>query len=431
MVHTFLLSAQNIDKSPLSRYGIGHLQQFQPAWIQQMGGYGIGMLAESMINPANPAAQAFLRQTAVEIGVHTKYKDLRLNNGKKAHQYNGNLDYIWLAIPLRNSINELLENKNYKQSASICIGLTPFANSGFRYLLHDSTSQGKTARVLEYSGPINTLVLGFSYRYKNLGVGLNMAYIFGNIRYFQQFGLVNVAGSAYSNRNDEINMKSWRPTLGATYRKTLNAASNNKEKTQVVQMLSMGLQCFIPSVVRFSRTTTLTNVWELNPEVPDTIYHAQGIEERGKLPLGVGIGIYYNHKERFGIQWSAQTEFWNRAKLHASSFGDLQKNFSTSIGLWTRRSITGYGNFFQRSVFRYGLFYNTDYRNIENTRPFRWGGNVGAAIPLVFLRQDAMVHLGLEAGKITTGRLLKEAYIQFNFGVTINDNEWFLKRRYN
>ena len=41
-----------------------------------------------------------------------------------------------------------------------------------------------------------------------------------------------------------------------------------------------------------------------------------------------------------------------------------------------------------------------------------------------------MLNLGLEYGNMTFNNTLKENYLKLNLGFTINDNEWFLRRRY-
>ena len=46
-------------------------------------------------------------------------------------------------------------------------------------------------------------------------------------------------------------------------------------------------------------------------------------------------------------------------------------------------------------------------------------------------RNIAMVHPGFEIGKNTLDQFIKENYFKINLGFRLNDNEWFLKRRYN
>ncbi|MBK9108400.1 MAG: hypothetical protein IPM92_08510 [Saprospiraceae bacterium] len=86
---------------------------------------------------------------------------------------------------------------------------------------------------------------------------------------------------------------------------------------------------------------------------------------------------------------------------------------------------------FEKINFRFGLYYQDDYRVIKGEQAYQLGFTLGWAYPVIFLRQDALIHLNLDMGQRKAGDLLKENYIQLTFGVTINDNEWFLKRKYN
>jgi hypothetical protein len=80
--------------------------------------------------------------------------------------------------------------------------------------------------------------------------------------------------------------------------------------------------------------------------------------------------------------------------------------------------------------YRAGFFYQQDPRVLEDEQAFKYGVTIGAGMPFVFLRSFSYLNLALEYGRAGTDTALKENYFRARLGFVLNDNQWFLKRRY-
>lgn len=141
--------------------------------------------------------------------------------------------------------------------------------------------------------------------------------------------------------------------------------------------------------------------------------------------------MYYNHKEKSALFGDVLFENWDAVDLYENAKGTLANVIGLSIGGWIRPDATGYGKFLKRNQYRLGAFYRSGYLTNNDKNLNNIGITFGVGMPFVFQRQTAMVHLGFEIGKTTLDQFIKENYFKINLGFRLNDNEWFLKRRYN
>lgn len=101
-------TAQQNDNSPFSRFGIGDISDNNFNHTRQMSGLGASYIDGYHINIVNPASYSFLNSTAFDAGVFVKRTWLKDNlNTNKI--WSGNLEYLSLAFPLRNPINEIYD----------------------------------------------------------------------------------------------------------------------------------------------------------------------------------------------------------------------------------------------------------------------------------------------------------------------------------
>src|SRR5690606_9066320 len=103
---------------------------------RMMGNIGSSYADPYHINPVNPASYASIYATAFDVGVNGKYTTLKEGSAQSS-QWNGNLEYISLAFPLRNPINESYESirKKYR----IGMGVVLFRNSQVNYNITETS----------------------------------------------------------------------------------------------------------------------------------------------------------------------------------------------------------------------------------------------------------------------------------------------------
>ena len=121
------LCAQNGTSSPFSRYGYGDLNENVPGAYRALGGVGIGMRSNKVINPSQPASYTacdsltFMFDIAAS-GMWDQYKDASGVQNKG----NGNLEYVTIQVPL------------WKQWIAASVGVLPYGSVGYAFSLNDS-----------------------------------------------------------------------------------------------------------------------------------------------------------------------------------------------------------------------------------------------------------------------------------------------------
>ncbi len=426
------LIAQNNENSPLTRYGLGDLRPSTTAWLSGMANSGTGFISDQLFNPINPAAIAFLRQTDIEIGIYAKQNKLEESSGSSIKDWSGNLNNIQLAVPLRNSINELLDRKKYNTSYAIQIGLAPYSSVGYRSESIDSSNKdNQLGRFLQGDGLIQNFQLGLAGRYKDFSAGLRMNYLFGSLNYNQSLYFNSINGSYNSYLNDKVHISGWQPVLGFNYRKILNQKEAEKDNTIRKRSISVGLVFDLPVKYSSSYSALHQTRFEDNLNVVDTVLYINEQESKGKLPFGINTGIAYAHKGIYGLMASFKWTDWKHAEFTKGITGATQSSNHFGIGAWYKPGKNSFDNFIKRSTYRFGLYLENDYRSIDNQAASGLGMTLGWSYPILFLRQDAMFHLSVDFGQRKLEERLKENYVNIHLGISINDNEWFLKRKYN
>lgn len=424
--------AQNYEFSPLSRYGLGDLQRLRSPFSLHMGGAGVAYTHADEFNFSNPASLGFLRITDAELGFYARYNELSDPDENTATDWSGNMSYIQLGIPLFNSINQALERKEVKHPMGISLGISPYSNTGYRYVVRDSGDLGgRTIREQEGQGGLSKFSLGYGYRHGNFGAGLSASYIFGSVQYSQSYRFPDLPGSAGDYSLDKFHGDGFELGLGFIYSHRINKASMARDKSIKAKTLNFGFNLILPAQLGFSRDYLQYSRLNVAGGVVDTIRYEQDSRSTATAPLKLNLGIFYNHKDKKTWMADISYESWGSAKLHDSGKGELADFVRFSAGGMWKPTPTGYARLLNRSQYRYGFFYESGYISSGGKNLAGYGLTAGIAMPFTFQRQLAVINLGIEAGINGISDLISSRYIRINAGVRLNDNEWFLKRRYN
>lgn len=423
-------SAQNIEFSPLSRFGFGDMTQNNNASLLFLGKKSTAFASEEIMNMDNPASLGFLKLTDAEIGIHAKYKNIKFQNGSSAKDWSGNLSYIGIGIPFRNTINEILDRKTYNYAFGMNVILKPLTSSGYDFVLRDSTEQfGRISRELNARGGLNQLSTGFGYRKKNLGFGIDFNYIFGTQRYDQFLSFDDIIAADNPFLQDKYSTRGFAIGIGTIYKKILNNADIKKENTTKEKFIQSGIKVQLPSQLNIYYNALHLTKSSIGSSV-DTVLNIVDQKENGKIPLMISAGLYYEDKEKYGLSVDHTMQMWEQAKLHSSQKGSLKNVNQIGIGVWYKPTTNTYGGLFKRAKYSLAANYANDYRNIKGINPSSYAIITGISFPFTFQRQSTMVHLGIEYGQFNYSTVINDHYIKLNLGFTINDNEWFLRRRY-
>ena len=151
MLYGFAIG-QPIDNSPLSRIGIGELQDLYFVSSYAQGGLGAAYRHLHQVNLQNPASLGYLEATAFEAGLFAKRSTLK-RDPFSSTVWSGDLDYLSLSFPILNPINELLERRERIFSWGVNVSITPYSRVGYSITSDEEfDTLGVVTRSFEGSG---------------------------------------------------------------------------------------------------------------------------------------------------------------------------------------------------------------------------------------------------------------------------------------
>ncbi len=167
---SFTTLAQKNNISPYSFFGIGDTFENKSVEEISMGEIGGAFNSVFQLGFTNPASLASLRYTTY--GLAGENKSLELNNGStKESASSASLTYLALGFPIG-------------ENAGVAFGLRPNTTVGYSLVREFTNNEGDLTAINLFSGEggTNRVFLGFGHKIgKNFNVGVEAAYIFGNI----------------------------------------------------------------------------------------------------------------------------------------------------------------------------------------------------------------------------------------------------------
>ncbi len=410
LINGLWAAAQDIN-SPYSNFGVGNLYPGQTSINAAMGGIGIGLQGNSLVNIMNPASYGFFDSTSFVLQggiladvVQTHSEDLSITSR------NVQLGYMLLGFPIA-----------HWMKASI--GLTPYSRVG--YLIYNDVYQDSVGRITnEYkaSGGLNRAHAGLAIRpFKNLSVGVNANFLFGDLDYQQ---IVDFPDSAFiysfrviANRF----VQDFMFEVGAQYSARLSPSLR----------LTSGLVFELPASLNTKRYLLAeTFIPALNnvDNIYDTIAYQPDQKGTIELPRAFGGGFTLENPNR----WTAGVDvYWQEWKdFQSFSLNDsLDNSLRIAAGGQFRPSLAATANYAQKIQYRLGFHYNQTCLKLRGTQINEFGLTFGAGLPLKGIQ--SMVNLAVEIGQrgTTSNGLLKENYVRLSLGISIYER-WFIRSKF-
>jgi hypothetical protein len=410
------ISAQRNNSSPYSFFGIG--EDFKPKTVEQasMGGIGVAMPDYNHLNFVNPAAVADLRYATYGLGGMASFLTLKEADASQSGN-STSLRYIALGFPIG-------------KKAGFSAGLQPLSSVGYS-LINEIVDTDDTVLELTRNsgtGGTNRLYANYGmYVFDGLSLGLEAAFIFGNIDKSVLNQRVGVA--TITKYQEETTVRSNEFKLGVQYKTKLN---NDLQ-------LSSGIAMKLANDLTQRGSQRLYNLSfsSSGAEIPrDTLYNRPfSTDLNSPLQTTVGFGVGKENKWYVGIN----SEFQNAFELNETV---AQNNYAyenatrTSIGGYYIPKINSISSYWNRITYRAGLRFertgllvNTGGASGDNFTSIKdFGINVGLGLPLP--RQLSSLNVGLEYGQkgTTNNNLIKENYFNVRLSLSLNSLNWFQKR---
>lgn len=383
--------AQNGTSSPFSRYGYGDLNENVPGAYRALGGVGIGMRNNKVINPSQPASYTscdsltFMFDIAAS-GMWDQYKDASGVQNKG----NGNLEYVTIQVPL------------WKQWIAASVGVLPYGSVGYAFSLSDSINRDyHYTTTYQGTGGFTQVYGGLSFNVLNwFAAGANVYYMFGTMTNARS--LTFTEGLKSTSQYQSITISDVRFRYGAQlFHKfehssfCVGAIFENKSDLK-------GTRLYYESIT----ADTIANDSSLMSDMPMTWGVGASYSYDGRFTLGVDYAMYcWADARMLGLK----NQYRNRGKL--------------SVG------------------FEY--VHNPLGRRYVDHMPWRVGFSIADAYSLAVPGKDITVTVGtafplhnvgtvintsLEYGHRGKADVLSENYIRFVLSASIAEN-WFFKRK--
>ncbi|MEL7220402.1 MAG: hypothetical protein AAGJ93_03720, partial [Bacteroidota bacterium] len=287
--------------SPLSRFGLG---DFSPQYFianSGMAGLSAAWQDPYHLNLQNPASLASLQATAFEAGVYGRRTTFQSGDASESN-WSGNLQYLALGFPLRNTINQALDRQSNDWNAGMSVALLPYTQVGYDILLVDSLSEGVelSTNSLKGAGGTSRFRWGTGFRYKQLSVGVDIDFLFGKIINSRRVVFDSLGGALQTEFQDELSFRGTTWNFGAQYVyefKKTNTSSGELESTG--KRIILGAQ--VSNETNFNLEGTQFTRRFLGNIVSDTIFSNAAITGTGVLPSSYSVGLHFQDVNRLNI----------------------------------------------------------------------------------------------------------------------------------
>ena len=425
---TFVANAQ--ENSPYSRYGLGDVVPNHNIFTRAMGGISAAVADFQSINFTNPASLANISNTIFDIGAEADVRTLRSSNPPaKFTSANSLFSYLQLGFPLTTK-------KMYKKDKSwgMSFGIRPVTRIGYKIEKHQRLSGIDSLNTLyEGSGGVNQVFIGTGYRVKNLYMGINAGYMFGNKDYSTKLEFINDSVIYYkANYQNKTTFNGIFVNLGIQY----------ETKIKSKGVLRLGAYGSIHQKLKASNDDIKeTFAYDGNGGTfrVDSVFEKDGTKGNIKYPSTVGLGMSFTGRHwMYGVD--VETANWSNYTYYGKT-DEVKNNWTVRLGAqyFPLKDGTSTKKYFSFVKYRAGFYYGTDYINVNKNRP-EYGFTFGTGMPLTAIQSllnpnsyvgvvmlNTAVEIGSRGNKQTN---LRESTTRYSIGISMNAR-WFLKPKYN
>jgi hypothetical protein len=380
-----------------------------------MGGLSSAFADYSSVNFTNPASYASLKITTYDVGLDYNSRSLRaLNPPRKFNSAYLIPSYLQIGLPLS-------KKKNWGMN----IGLRPITRINYDILLNTRIS-GIDSAQYSYLGNGGTYqaFTGMAYGTKNLSIGFNAGYMFGNKEYSTRLSFVN----------DTVNYKTTNSAdttrFGGLF---FNAGIQYKIKLNEKTILRLGFHGNLSTNMNATRNISRETIaYDATTGVVmiDSIYSGQ--DQKGTIvhPSSWGAGFMFEGEN----MWMFGAEIGVANWADYRYFGSADKMVNNWTGRIGGQFVPDFksSNYWQRVAYRFGASFGPD--NVQLNKPIpQYMFSFGAGLPVrrnVYTNQYTTINTAFELGfRGNKSNDIRENIFRLSLGLNLSDI-WFNKPKY-
>ncbi len=398
--------------STYSALGIGELNNSGLTTNQAMGGLGISYGTGWSPNYLNPALS--VRNTVFNFQSAFNYRRIDVStDSQKERLDGGGLSYIAMSLPVKSG------------KSAIGMGLNQISNVNYNLLVNSQVANTtyNSVNLISGSGGISEAYLSSGYLLaKNLSIGGHLSYLFGstirknnltiqdeeknsiaiNTEYYERFTVSDFSIKGGIHYFVKLGAKS-NLHLGAIYQNFGNISGKEFVKVEGQR----------PGSAEKMATDTLRN-------------NVLGVIS---VPNRTGFGITFEKVNKFAIGLETQFQDFTKFKSLSGDSNELSSVYKIGFGGQYTPDYFSVDNFLKRTTYRFGLEYQQTPYLVNQVQIKDFGINIGGSLPMNSL---SLVNIAIKFGSRGTidSGLIRENYINFSLGFSLNDNSWFYKRSF-
>ncbi len=399
--------------TPYSIFGVGDINKPGTSYNKAMGGIGIGIRENRLINIINPASLTERDTLSFLLDFGVDQRNIISQSSNATSAYNTfNMHHIVMSFPI------------YKKSA-FSLGITPYSSVGYSFEEIEKDpgiiSQVGDIRYQRYgAGGINKAFIGVGVNiFKNFSLGAEGIFYFGTID--RRSDVVFATDASYRTINTGMDyvISSLSTKLGAQYFTNLD-----KETTLTIGATYMLGSKLSGDLTKYAYATNATGK-------RDTSYFANSKATALEIPAEIGLGISLRKKDKWLIGADYTRQDWSSAKFAPTPGVNFTPAVSNAYKVGfeyipNRYDIRYYA---KRIVYRGGLYYENTYMKIADKQIDAMGITFGATLPILRLNNGVGISVDMGQRGSQKNNLVRERYIMFNINFSLQDI-WFIKYRY-
>lgn len=408
--------AQSGTNSPYSQYGFGTLSEQGGGFNRGMNGLGIGFRTHNAVNVLNPASYSKIDSLTFlfDVGMslqNTNFKE----NGVKKNAKNGDFEYA-------------IAGFHAAKGLGLSFGILPFTNVGYDYYNSSYMNSDKTTyytNTYSGSGGLHQVFLGAGWEpFKNFSIGANVSYLWGTLTRT----VANSYSDSYINTLSKyytITVNSYKVDLGAQY--TIKAGKKDEVTLGATYTLGHKLS-----------SSPKCEVISTNPSTSVSDTTSYSIKNGLKLPSMIGVGLEWNHANRWKVGLDYTLQKWGSVSFPLYSVVNEVPSYSLNNDAFKDRHKFTLGgeitprengrNFLGRMTYRGGVSYTSPYLKINGVDgPKEISASLGLGIPIVNTYNNrSMLNISGQFVHTSAKNMISENTLRINIGITF-DERWFMK----
>ena len=408
------LHGQTIDAlgsySPYSMFGVGRIAAEGTAYNHSMGGIGVGMRDNRVINLLNPAAITARDTLAFMFDFGVNEKNSYFNDASTKSAYNVfNMQNVAFTFPI------------YKTSAFM-VGIAPFSDIGYKFLSTETSTDVEAdmgdVKYQQYgTGSIYQLFLGASIMFfDRISIGAQGIYYFG-----------------YMNKHNDVlfNSSAAYNTIYTGWDYKIHAFSGKFGLQYIQPFKKNNSQLVIGGTYRLG-TSMSGDITRYAYSSVDTVFNINTPSSSLRIADEFAVGMSYriNNKWALGVDYIQQN--WRGDMFpDAATWSNFEAVPSRQYraGFEIVPNMYDIRYYMKRVTYRAGAYYEQSYVKVNGHQVNAFGITFGASFPI--FRWYNAVSVAVDIGQRGSLKYnqVRERYVNFIVNINLHDI-WFVKYRY-